>query len=228
MRRKKVILFLVEGITDEISLGSILSKLVENDQVHFEITNGDITSRNGVNPKNVKTKIWAHVKYFLNKKRYQKQDIREIVHLIDTDGAFVPDSAIVPTPHHKTHYTLDTIYAKDLESIARRNALKREIVDCLYPSLRIGNIPYRIYYFSRNLEHALHNQIGELTSREKNFLSEQLEDDYYGDPDAFIELLNRPEILVPGSYETTWEFIKTDLNSLHRGSNFAVFFRDEL
>lgn len=37
MIRKKVVLFLVEGITDQIALGAILSKLIENEQVHFEI-----------------------------------------------------------------------------------------------------------------------------------------------------------------------------------------------
>ncbi|WP_423055576.1 hypothetical protein [Acetobacterium carbinolicum] len=42
MIRKKVVLFLVEGITDQIALGAILSKLVENEQVHFEIADGNI------------------------------------------------------------------------------------------------------------------------------------------------------------------------------------------
>ncbi|WP_373482757.1 hypothetical protein [Acetobacterium sp.] len=85
MIRKKVVLFLVEGITDQIALGAILSKLVENEQVHFEIADGDITTRNGISTKNAKEKVWSHVKIFLDKKRYTKQDLKQVIHLIDTD-----------------------------------------------------------------------------------------------------------------------------------------------
>lgn len=225
MIRKKVVLFLVEGITDQIALGAILSKLIENEQVHFEIADGDITTRNGISTKNAKEKVWSHVKIFLDKKRYTKQDLKQVIHLIDTDGAFVPDSAVVPTTRAKTHYSQDCIYAKDCEAIKKRNNLKREIVSCLHTTSKIGGIPYQIYYFSRNLEHALHNQIEELSSREKQELSEKLEDDYYENPKAFVQLINSNEILIVGNYEQTWEFIKQDLNSLLRGSNFSIFFK---
>lgn len=225
MAKKKVVLFLVEGITDQIALGLILSKLVENEKVHFEIAEGDITTQNGITTKNAKEKVWNHIKTFFNKMHYKKQNLKQIIHIIDTDGAFVPASAIVPSDTGKTYYSLDLIYAKDQEAIINRNKMKREIVDCLRSTSIIGGVSYQMYYFSRNLEHALHNQIDELTSREKQQLAEKLEDDYFDHPELFIELLTCDEILVPGNYRKSWESIEDGLNALKRGSNFALFFK---
>lgn len=116
MSKKKVVLFLVEGITDKIALGLILSRLVENEQVHFELTDGDLTGQDDVTASNIKTKVWQHVKNFLEKKRYRKQDLQQVIHLIDTDGAFVPDTAVVSTTdsEEKTHYSQKNIFAKNM------------------------------------------------------------------------------------------------------------------
>jgi hypothetical protein len=46
---KKVILFLVEGITDKTSLGLILSKIITTESIHFDITDGDICYKDCVN-----------------------------------------------------------------------------------------------------------------------------------------------------------------------------------
>lgn len=45
---KKVILFIVEGITDKISLEGILSTLIETENVKFQITEGDMTTEKGI------------------------------------------------------------------------------------------------------------------------------------------------------------------------------------
>ena len=226
MSKKKVVLFLVEGITDKIALGLILSRLVENEQVHFELTDGDLTGQDDVTASNIKTKVWQHVKNFLEKKRYRKQDLQQVIHLIDTDGAFVPDTAVVSTTdsEEKTHYSQKNIFAKNCQAIKKRNRLKRDSVSCLHTTTKIAGVPYQIFYFSRNLEHALHNQIEELTTRQKQNLSEAFEDDYCENLEGFVQLLRSEEIMIPGDYQESWEFIKQDLNSLMRGSNFSIFF----
>lgn len=227
MSRKKVVLFLVEGITDKIALGLILSKLVESEQVHFELTDGDITGRDDVSTTNVKKKVWQHVNNFLEKKRYRKQDLQQVIHLIDTDGAFVPDPVVISASdsEEKTHYSLDNIFAKNCQALIKRNHLKQDSVGCLHTTTKIGGVPYQIFYFSRNLEHALHNQIEELSTSQKKSLSEALEDEYYENPEGFVQLLRGDDIMIPGDYQQTWEFIKQDLNSLMRGSNFSIFFQ---
>lgn len=51
---RKLILFLVEGITEEISFGLIFSEIFEDKEIEFQIARGDITMRNGVNYRNLK------------------------------------------------------------------------------------------------------------------------------------------------------------------------------
>ena len=43
-RLKKIVLFIVEGITDEMSLSLILSKLIDDSSVQFHVINQDITA----------------------------------------------------------------------------------------------------------------------------------------------------------------------------------------
>ena len=50
----------------------------------------------------------------------------EIVHIVDTDGAFIPDSFIFSDESlEKVMYKDDGIYARDRESLIRRNNIKR-------------------------------------------------------------------------------------------------------
>ena len=41
---KKVILFIVEGPTEETALGSVLERCFDSDRVRFDVIHGDITS----------------------------------------------------------------------------------------------------------------------------------------------------------------------------------------
>lgn len=42
-RAKSVVLFIVEGTTEETALGGILAKLFQNDRVKLDVVHGDIT-----------------------------------------------------------------------------------------------------------------------------------------------------------------------------------------
>ncbi|WXR60958.1 hypothetical protein WG909_11735 [Peptostreptococcaceae bacterium AGR-M142] len=44
MKTKKVILFIVEGVTDKTSLGAIIDKLISSNLIKFYISGGDVTS----------------------------------------------------------------------------------------------------------------------------------------------------------------------------------------
>ena len=54
---KKVVLFVVEGSTDETALQPILKKLLQNDKVKFDVLHRDITSDIKCTTKNIKEKI---------------------------------------------------------------------------------------------------------------------------------------------------------------------------
>ncbi len=88
----------------------------------------------------------------------------------------------------------------------------------------ISNIPYRVYYFSCNLEHVLHN-IQNVTTEEKIELSEKFEDKYSEELMEFIKFINDEEFSMNKSYRDSWEFIKQGNNSLKRYTNFNLFFK---
>lgn len=224
-KTKKVILLIVEGITDKTALGSVLDAILSNEKIHFAITEGDITTKDDVNASNVIRRINEIVKFTQERYHFKASDLLEIVHLIDTDGAFIPDTAVINNAE-ATHiqYTLQNIQTDDVEKIVERNQKKLGLVKLLRSKTEINKKPYKMFYFSRNQEHVLHNEARELTTSEKNTLADQF-DDLYGDaPEAFLEFIKSKDFAVPGDCAATWSFIEEGTHSLERWSNFHLYF----
>lgn len=94
MARKKVVLFIVEGITDKDSLELLLTELVEKDnQVIFQVVGGDITSDRDVSKTNIKNKITDIIKDG-GKRKFKPSDYRDVIHLVDMDGVFISEENI--------------------------------------------------------------------------------------------------------------------------------------
>ena len=224
-KTKKVILFIVEGITDKTALGAVLDAILSNEKIHFAITEGDITTKDDVNASNVIRRINEIVKFTQERYHFKASDLLEIVHLIDTDGAFIPNTAVINNAE-ATHiqYTLQNIQTDDIEKIVERNQKKLGLVKLLRSKTEINKKPYKMFYFSRNQEHVLHNEAKELTTSEKNALADQF-DDLYGDaPEAFLEFIKSKDFAVSGDYAETWKFIEDGIHSLERWSNFHLYF----
>ena len=224
-KTKKVILFIVEGITDKTALGAVLDAILSNEKIHFAITEGDITTKDDVNASNVIRRINEIVKFTQERYHFKASDLLEVVHLIDTDGAFIPDDAVIDNPD-ATHirYTLQDIQTNDVGKIIERNQKKLSLVKLLRSKTEINKKPYKMFYFSRNQEHILHNEARELTASEKNALADQF-DDLYGDaPETFLEFIKSKDFAVPGDYAETWKFIEDGIHSLERWSNFHLYF----
>lgn len=115
--------------------------------------------------------------------------------------------------------------AKNKDRLVRRNISKRSIVHWLAHSKKVAGFFYEIYYFSRNIEHVLHNRSEDLTDEEKDELAFEIADHYGEYPEAFLKLLYEADFNVSGTYEETWEFIMENGNSLKRYCNMSVFFR---
>lgn len=58
MARKKIVLVIVEGPSDDIALGMALSQVYDKDFIHVHIMHGDITTRRGVSSQNIVAKNW--------------------------------------------------------------------------------------------------------------------------------------------------------------------------
>lgn len=222
MARKKIILFIVEGISDQTCLGLALSRLLTSNNIQFEITEGDITTKDDANSATIIKLLGAIIKKFLAGV-FRPSDIQEVIHLIDTDGAFIPDAAIKQNTASGIFYAEDCIYTDNVAFIRSRNAKKKQILNKLSTMTNVlKNIPYSVYFFSCNLDHALHNE-NNLSKEEKMNKAEDFEKRYAADLPGFISFLQNPVFAVTGDYSQSWAFIKINTNSLKRHSNFHLY-----
>ncbi|MGB7604481.1 MAG: hypothetical protein WBL93_03295 [Lutisporaceae bacterium] len=224
MKTKKIILFIVEGISDQTSLALILSKLIKSENVRFHIVNGDITSDNFTTVTNAIIKVNDQIRRFINNNFFKKTDILKVVHLIDTDGTFVREDFIKKGDVEGFIYSPKFIKARNIETVLQRNQKKSGIVNRLSSCPEVSGIPYSMYYFSCNLEHVLHNECN-MDDVKKVEVAEKFADAFYGKEKDFVEFIRSDEFAVLGDFKETWEFIKKDNNSLKRNCNFHLFFQ---
>lgn len=221
---RKIILFLVEGASDCTSL-EFIENINEDETIKFQITSGDITSKLNITPQNCIIELNSHLNNFIKKNKLKKTDIVKIIHILDTDGVYIPDNKIVENTDIKNFlYSTEGIIANSKRNVEIRNKNKREILEKLLKTSMINSISYKIYYMSCNLEHVLHNKLENLTDDEKKELANQFADKFYEKEYEFVKFINNSDFKVLGNYEDTWDFIKKDLNSVNRYSNFWLFF----
>ena len=223
---KKIILLLVEGPTDEDTLALIFSLLIKEYNIEFVVIHTDITASEDITVKYIERAIENEISKYLKRNPFiRKKDILKVIQIIDTDGAFVPNTLVKPSKTGKTEYFETHIEAKNKDRLIRRNISKRSIVHHLSKINTLSNsISFEIYYFSRNLEHVLYDISRDLTDEEKENLAFETADKYSKNPKEFLSFLNNSDFCVKGSYEDTWKYIMENGNSLKRNSNIAVFF----
>ena len=65
MAKKKVMLFIVEGPTDETSLSTVLNRIFSSATVKFQVIHGDILTRDFTSSDKIVVAVWAQVKEFM-------------------------------------------------------------------------------------------------------------------------------------------------------------------
>lgn len=125
MAKKKVMLFIVEGPTDETSLSTVLNRIFSSSTVKFQVVHGDVLTRDFTSSDKIVAAVWDQVKAFMGE-IYKKSDICRIVHLTDMDGVFVPDNAVVEdnmmADGAPPHYTETQIQTPNRVGILDRNS----------------------------------------------------------------------------------------------------------
>lgn len=226
MVNNKILLFIVEGPSDEQSLAPALEKIISH-SVRFKVIHSDITCDFDSNVQNIEKRIKKMgVKKFLEEnQQFSERDIYGVVHIVDLDGAFAPDEIVVENNVDRASYYEDRIEIQvgKIDDFKATRQNKRNILSHLaeIDKIKIPNgliVPYAVYYMSSNLDHVLHNKMNS-TFQEKQNDSISFGDEY-DDPEKFEAFFNCDEIKVDGTYEETWEYAKRELNSLKRGSNF--------
>ncbi|STO30933.1 Uncharacterised protein [Fusobacterium necrogenes] len=213
IKKRKVVLILVEGASDKTALG-LIEKFYRSRNLKVYITNGDITSNGTTTFTNCTDSLKEIVREFREDKKLEKEDISEIIHIIDTDGAFIPDDCIVVDKTLSDfYYTLDCIKANSKRKVKIRNDRKIEIIQKLLNTKKIDKaINYRMFYMSCNLDHVLHNEMN-LDNTLKVEKAFEFRRKFNNNKSGFIEFFNSSECKANGNYKATWDFIQQGKNS---------------
>lgn len=232
-KSRKVCLFVVEGMADKTSLALPLQNLFRHffDPAHveFDIMNGDITADYRTKPDTIIGQLGSHIKKHLDKKKLKFDDLIQIILVVDTDGAFIPDDHVIvgARAYRKYPFYLDdsiiTANSEEQEKIQVRNHRKVSNLKRIISLPKVRKRPFCVYYFSCNMDHVFHNDAN-LDDDHKVSMAENIEDKFRGNYKGFIDYLRHsfPKG-VECSYDYSWSFIEQGTNSLKRNSNFVLF-----
>lgn len=222
MARKKIVFVIVEGPSDEEALGLFLNRIYDKNSVHVHIVHGDLTTMTG----NIKNRIAEEIRAYANSTHLKKSHFQEVIHIVDMDGAYIPDDAVVEDAGAiDPVYSTVEIRTHDPKGIRSRNKLKRfnlDTISCLHSVW--GGVPYQVYFMSCNLDHVLYNKFN-CTDTEKENNAFAFASKYKNDVPGFISFIENSDFAVPGTYLETWEFIKQDKHSLERYTNLGICLR---
>lgn len=228
LARKKVVLVIVEGPSDDTALGIVLNQIFDNDSVYVHIMHGDITTKKGVRSDNIVAKVGNVIRAYARAQHYTPKDFKQIIHIVDTDGAYIPDENIIFDLDCKNvSYESDGIHTVDQKGIIERNKQKTANLNRLIGVGEIWNIPYRIYYMSCNLDHVLHNKQNS-SDEEKETDAYAFAKKYKNDVNGFVKFICGSEFSVIGDYKESWLHIENRMNSLYRYTNLGICINEEL
>ena len=220
-------MILLEGPSDATALGTYFKDFFLNDKVVTKILYTDITSQHDVYPDAIKAKVGRHISNELRRLKLNKSDLISVIHVVDLDGAFIPDTAIKLDETKDTFiYEDDGILYKDVNVVVNRNIQKKHNIETLYKNTSgiCGGIMYHIYYMSCNLEHVLHN-LRQVAAEDKEGLAYKFAAKYKEDLQGFLKYMKESEFSVCSNYLESWEFITEGLHSLQRYSNLGLCFK---
>lgn len=227
MTRKKIVFIIVEGPSDDEALGVIFSRAFDKNMVYVEVMHGDITSVKGNHTGNIVGKVGDLLKQYAKSNHYSKSDFLEVIHIMDTDGAFISDENVVEDHSLRTlQYSLSEIRCKDAALIRSRNKQKSENMDKLSRQSQVwDSVPYQCYYMSSNLDHVLHNLLN-CSSEDKERNAFLFAKKYKNALGEFLQFLCESDFSVNTSYRESWDFIEEGLHSLERHSNLGLCFKE--
>ena len=103
---------------------------------------------------------------------------------------------------------------------------KRAVINRLCNESTIWALPYCAYYMSCNLDHVLYNKPNS-SDEEKEKNSYRFAQEYKGKVADFIFFISRSDFSVVNGHKESWDFIKQDLHSLERHTNFGLCFYEQ-
>ena len=228
LARRKIVFVIVEGASDDTALGISLNQVFDKESVYIHIMHGDITTRTGVDSQNIVSKVGNEVKDYAAANHYKATDFKQIIHIVDTDAAYLCDDKILEDlACMELSYQDDGIHTNNVGKVIDRNKQKTDNLYRLRGCGNIWNIQYRVYYMSCNLDHVLYDK--------RNSTDEEKENDAYAfakkykdNVNAFLEYMCESSFSVKGDFKDSWQFIEKDMHSIERHTNLPICLLEEI
>lgn len=231
---KKYLLFIVEGKNDRRELQAIIraacgTTFLDNYVDAYHVHNGDITTEANSSEKTIIKKLNDIVSAWRKggESPYQKiptSDVARIIHIIDTDGVFIPESSIIQTDDGKVQYFDQQIHYLDRSIIIGRNRKKAKVIRRLLETKTIDNIPYQVLFASCNMDHVLFNDRNPLPKdKDANSFdfARKCTNALFLQDNVFVK-----GVCAEGTYHDSWEMIQSGYNSLARHTNLNILLKD--
>ena len=227
-KRRKLVLFICEGPTDENALYLVMKSFFNPSEVKFHIVHGDFFLSAIDEDHDPVKAINDIVNSEIRKYGLRRSDILAVFHCSDTDGAFIPEENIIEDQKaRKIQYEEDGIHTRFPDSIASRNRKKRKNMNVLSNMPSLGeDIPYRIYYFSHNIEHALYGKHQHMSDHQKTSCSDDFADRFEDNWRDFYSYLLEECGPMGGNYHESWVAIRQGNESLKRHTNLNLLFEE--
>lgn len=209
--------------------------------------NGDITTRYGISKENILPlilKLFIHPELKKHPAYEYPKYIYEVIHLVDIDGAYLKDSNIhkyvnndMELPYYDDKH--NRILTDDVTNLIDRNKRKRENLDKMIRTekLRITmekgasesrEKPYRVYYFSTNLDHILYDRANN-ESYNKVPDAKDFANKYYEKPLEMARFfINHISASPVTDYKGSWQWLMDDEDTLSPKTNINVLIMDLL
>ena len=197
---------------------------------------GDITTSSFVTPNNIEIKITNRfIMPVVIKEGIYPKRIARIIHIVDLDGAYIPDTSIVPLSFEHRAYDhpfydgeKGIIEAANVPTIIDRNDRKRRNLEYLLSlseiKIKTKRVPYELYFFSSNLDHFINHDAN--IEGGKKRLADLFMRNYGLDNDAFVSFFFNDERAIGHmGYEESWKYIKEGSNSVRRFTNIDCLIR---
>ena len=98
---------IVEEPSDAQALEVLLNQIYDKNSVYLEITHGDVTTTKNAGSSTILSMLGGILETYMKANHLAKSHFQEIVHIVDMDGTYVPDSVIMKDETaHKTIYSL--------------------------------------------------------------------------------------------------------------------------
>lgn len=128
MSEKRVIVFIVEGPSEEAALGSVMKEYFSGNEVQFVVVHGDITLNDYVSAESILIKVNEQIERVKSRYRYRQEDFIKIIHLADMDGVYIQDDDIRQADVEEIRYFEEHIEANNVKAVAERNKRKAAVL----------------------------------------------------------------------------------------------------